>query len=1065
MLGVGRLLVLAVLAAVLLNLIQNASATEYTCDSCSDCNSKVQATTSGDIVKLNTSITFESDNCIEFNDDDNIILDCDGFNISGEGDSIWWFGVYLGDSDNNIIRNCSISGFFDAVLLITSVNTTITNVIARNNTEGISIGDSSNYTKIVNVTATENDYMDVVINGGSGYHCNDILINVTGSGGRPIRYYNYSVNLANEVLSELILCNADYSNITNITVIGSESLENNAIDICKTDYSNFSMINSSHNEYGIYFGQSSNNSFADIVVNNNYHSGLIIGGVSYNNTFVNVTANYNPTYSGVGIYSSDNNTLVNVTANYNNYGVYSSYSNYINLSNFTLSGNTYGIYLYYRSQYNTIKNSRIENSTQHGISLVHWSTNYARYNTFYNNFLNNTINLNSTSSSNQNYWNTTLQTGQRIYAGGNNIGGNFWAFPNGTGYSQTCTDVAGDGICDNSYTILTNNVDYLPLSDQYQTKEIAACRLLNETGWTYNLTQDITNSGDTVCMNVTVDNVTLDCGGRSIDGASASDTYGVHMYERKNVTIINCTITDWWYGVYMNVTIRSNVSGNNLTNNNIGLETLNSLNNTMNDNFVKSTSAAIDLSNSSFNSINRNTIRNGDVGISLALISRNNTFTGNSLDTLNTYAVYIYQSYDNFFRDSNITSTSTDIYHFASTDTVFLNVSLDKSKITVDAGTIYLKWYLDARIVSEEGAVNQANVTIKDAYNTTLFSGASNASGYITRQNATEFHQNFSGKFYYNNHVINASRFGYVQNQTSANVTANQLVILYLPGIAPPLVQVKTYTLGMVETDIIKPGRIVRIRANVNHTLGREYIMNSTLAVKDNTGSLVLSNAAMANISNITNGYTYEYNYTLLNGSEGLWTVNVTAADSFGRKGSGFKKIAVIPLTLQIKLVLNSTSDSIYIPGTGETSFSGLATAEYASPEHYYLASYSGDALKAVVFSHLNPIALLTEKNADSYAIGTSQRFSSSMVFLAFSKGNWRIVNNRMSQIEKGEFLSAPKPSFGFGLGGKYSLKVFLSYQDIDINSTLVIGRGYNRLVIEKTGSTGAKARIDIERG
>ena len=33
-----------------------------------------------------------------------------------------------------------------------------------------------------------------------------------------IEYYNYSVNLQNKTLSGLILCNADDSNLTNITI-------------------------------------------------------------------------------------------------------------------------------------------------------------------------------------------------------------------------------------------------------------------------------------------------------------------------------------------------------------------------------------------------------------------------------------------------------------------------------------------------------------------------------------------------------------------------------------------------------------------------------------------------------------------------------------------------------------------------------------------------------------------------------------------------------------------------------------------------------------------------------
>ena len=62
-----------------------------------------------------------------------------------------------------------------------------------------------------------------------------------------------------------------------------------------------------------------------------------------------------------------------------------------------------------------------------------------------------------------NNWNTTKTPGINII-GGPNLGGNFWAYPNGTGFSQTCTDADKDRICDTQYTLDSNNIDYLPLA-------------------------------------------------------------------------------------------------------------------------------------------------------------------------------------------------------------------------------------------------------------------------------------------------------------------------------------------------------------------------------------------------------------------------------------------------------------------------------------------------------------------------------------------------------------------------------------------------------------------------
>jgi len=48
--------------------------------------------------------------------------------------------------------------------------------------------------------------------------------------------------------------------------------------------------------------------------------------------------------------------------------------------------------------------------------------------------------------------------------GGPYQGGNFWANPSGTGFSQTCIDNDINGICDSSYSISSVDIDYLPLT-------------------------------------------------------------------------------------------------------------------------------------------------------------------------------------------------------------------------------------------------------------------------------------------------------------------------------------------------------------------------------------------------------------------------------------------------------------------------------------------------------------------------------------------------------------------------------------------------------------------------
>lgn len=98
---------------------------------------------------------------------------------------------------------------------------------------------------------------------------------------------------------------------------------------------------------------------------------------------------------------------------------------------------------------------------------------------------------------------------------------------------------------------IKNQFNFSIFSDEYNVTldpDISTCAILNETGATYNLTADITNSATSFCMNISANNITLDCQGHTIDGNDAAD-YGIYLSrsseQTTNVTIKNCTLTDW----------------------------------------------------------------------------------------------------------------------------------------------------------------------------------------------------------------------------------------------------------------------------------------------------------------------------------------------------------------------------------------------------------------------------------------------------------------------------------------------------------------------------------------
>jgi parallel beta-helix repeat protein len=182
--------------------------------------------------------------------------------------------------------------------------------------------------------------------------------------------------------------------------------------------------------FGIYLHNSRGNTLTDNTLSNNkfgiylaHSNGNILTG---NNVSNNV--NY-----GIKLHVSSSNTISDNTANSNNYGIH---IDFISSSN-TLTGNT------------------ISNNNQYGIYLDYSS----RDNTIYDNFFNNTNNYYSSTNNN---WNTAKTLGNNI-VGGPYLGGNFWAKPDSTGFSETCSDADSDGICDSEYTLASGNVDYLPL--------------------------------------------------------------------------------------------------------------------------------------------------------------------------------------------------------------------------------------------------------------------------------------------------------------------------------------------------------------------------------------------------------------------------------------------------------------------------------------------------------------------------------------------------------------------------------------------------------------------------
>ncbi len=189
-------------------------------------------------------------------------------------------------------------------------------------------------------------------------------------------------------------------------------------------------------------------------------------------------------------------------------------------------------------------------------------------------------------------------------------------------------------------------------------------------------------------------------------------------------------------------------------------------------------------------------------------------------------------------------------------------------------------------------------------------------------------------------------------------------------------------------------------------------------------------------------------------------------ASIIGRQPANYSLRVQIFRSLYVKLVLNNTDSTVYIPGVGEVDSSTLIENVYNNPPHYYLASQLDNAVSGLVFSMRIPRVLSVGRNAtaQTHYLSIDQDLESSRVFLVFTEGGWRVIETRMALIEAGRFLTNILPSFSYGLGNRYSLDLALGYMDIDLRGNMRLRKGTHKIVIENNGTSGGKPVVVIGR-
>lgn len=361
-----------------------------------------------------------------------------------------------------------------AVELIVQPGESIQDAVNNTSSGDVVIVEPGNYTGSIMVS-TEN----LTIRSDSG-NPEDTIVTANNPGTNV-----FHIRADNTTVSGFKVRSAPYSQATGVYLTGCSYCDINNNDFSE-NYLGLYLSNSKNNtisdnkmnlsgKYGIQLMHSEGNILSNNSVDSNHHGFVLENNCSYNN----LTGNVVGSNLGFGFYliNSSNNNLNNNTISRNDMGIYLTNSNVSMISGNNFSENIrYGMWIshsnYSTISGNTVKGShwgiRLNNTDNSTLSGNILAFNYKSglsmcpacdNNTIFNNYLNNTLNVHI--GNRRNTWNTVKKAEINI-VGGPYMGGNFWANPTGTDFSQTAPDKDENGIADVKYNG-TNFTDYLPL--------------------------------------------------------------------------------------------------------------------------------------------------------------------------------------------------------------------------------------------------------------------------------------------------------------------------------------------------------------------------------------------------------------------------------------------------------------------------------------------------------------------------------------------------------------------------------------------------------------------------
>lgn len=371
-------------------------------------------------------------------------------------------GIFLGTLHTTSSRNCTISGNTlsgntAGIVLDRADNAVLEGNMVTGSGTGIVLAFSRNATLTGN-TMTGNQFNLDVAGPEEQYFGHDIGTTNTVDG-RPVYYLFHR---AGAVVDATSRAGTVYGIGSPGIVIRDLTLTNGSSGIFLLDCDGAWIRNVTAQGNGVGISISGCDGFE---VNGSTASGNSAAGFDIQNSadaaLAGVTADGNidphpDTGSGISLDGCSNISVSGSVAGRNKYaGIEVSGSTGIAISNLTAAGNQEaGIVI--GGDGTSVTGCRIEGNGIAGIALIG-----ARNSRITDNWFNNTRNVYFGGNVSGTAWNVSKARGGNI-AGGQFLGGNYWAAPDGTGWSQVTPD-RGDGFCTAPFVTGPGNTDGLPL--------------------------------------------------------------------------------------------------------------------------------------------------------------------------------------------------------------------------------------------------------------------------------------------------------------------------------------------------------------------------------------------------------------------------------------------------------------------------------------------------------------------------------------------------------------------------------------------------------------------------